>query len=281
MFSLLTGVYDSYLAPTQLNLLVVGAPRVGKTTLLERLKVTQTPNRSRNTAQTPVEILTPALQEAFLQGGAEGTSMETNSEITGSDSDSTSIKALPVITPKPTPVMVVQKRRFKLSICPAPERYSRSAQDQEEEFVGQEDDDDDSKKNHEIREGASVDPSEEGQLTLPLKGSNAAEAPQRVRCHSKEFHVDQLDLGTSTNPSSNRMASMESIPLDDVIKPPAPINSLRQDRFEEFHVRPKAKMLPMAKIRPTSKYDFAMLHMVWRLAFSHALHESWNQLRKD
>ena len=48
MFSLFNGIYDSYLAPSQLNLLVVGAPESGKTTLLERLKVTEFPTRPRN-----------------------------------------------------------------------------------------------------------------------------------------------------------------------------------------------------------------------------------------
>jgi hypothetical protein len=72
MFSLLTGVYDSYLAPSQLNLLVVGAPSVGKTALLERLKVTQMPKRSTNKPSTPPAVLTPALQDAFSEGGVDG-----------------------------------------------------------------------------------------------------------------------------------------------------------------------------------------------------------------
>ncbi|EEC42545.1 predicted protein, partial [Phaeodactylum tricornutum CCAP 1055/1] len=38
MFSLLTGVYNSYLASPQLNIVLVGASGTGKTTTLERLK---------------------------------------------------------------------------------------------------------------------------------------------------------------------------------------------------------------------------------------------------
>jgi hypothetical protein len=41
MFSLASGVYDSYFAAPQLNILVIGCESVGKTTLLERLKVTE------------------------------------------------------------------------------------------------------------------------------------------------------------------------------------------------------------------------------------------------
>lgn len=259
MFSLLTGVYDSYLAPTQLNLLIVGAPRVGKTTLLERLKVTQTPKRPSKTPQTPVEILTPALQEAYAKGGAEAATtalelvQDTFSETTGSETDSSSVKRMPVIASKPAPVIVVQKRRFQLSICPAPERYSRSAQDQEEEFVGV----DEQVVTTDTKAIPMAEPDDQGILTLPLKGPNSPEAPQRVRCHSKEFEVNQLDIMTSEHENDHRMASMESIPLEDAAKFAVPHNSLLQDKFEEFHVRPKAKMLPMSKIRPTSKLDVA------------------------
>jgi len=41
MFSLVSGVYDAYWAPQKLNILVVGAQSTGKTSLLERMKVTQ------------------------------------------------------------------------------------------------------------------------------------------------------------------------------------------------------------------------------------------------
>jgi GTPase SAR1 family protein len=41
MFSLASGVYDSYFAAPQLNVLVIGCESVGKTALLERLKVTE------------------------------------------------------------------------------------------------------------------------------------------------------------------------------------------------------------------------------------------------
>ena len=41
MFSLATGVYESYFAAPQLNVLVIGCESVGKTALLERVKVTE------------------------------------------------------------------------------------------------------------------------------------------------------------------------------------------------------------------------------------------------
>lgn len=51
MFSLFNGIYDSYLAPSQLNLLIVGGENSGKTALLERLKVTEIPSRPKNKNQ--------------------------------------------------------------------------------------------------------------------------------------------------------------------------------------------------------------------------------------
>lgn len=41
MFSLATGVYESYFASPQLNVLVIGCESAGKTALLERVKVTE------------------------------------------------------------------------------------------------------------------------------------------------------------------------------------------------------------------------------------------------
>ena len=76
MFSLVSGLYESYLAPPQLNVLIVGAPGSGKTALLERLKASQLPNRatreaqnnSRNINQWVVRQLPPSVLRAILEG---------------------------------------------------------------------------------------------------------------------------------------------------------------------------------------------------------------------
>lgn len=49
MFSLASGVYQSYFAAPQLNVLVIGCESVGKTALLERLKVTEFSKKSPRT----------------------------------------------------------------------------------------------------------------------------------------------------------------------------------------------------------------------------------------
>lgn len=46
MFSLVSGLYSEYFSPQQINLLVVGVQGSGKTTVLERIKVTNFPSRS-------------------------------------------------------------------------------------------------------------------------------------------------------------------------------------------------------------------------------------------
>jgi GTPase SAR1 family protein len=57
MFGLATGIYQSYFSPQQLNILLIGQENTGKTTLLERIKVTQT---SRKAAARFKAIACPA-----------------------------------------------------------------------------------------------------------------------------------------------------------------------------------------------------------------------------
>lgn len=293
MFSLLTGVYDSYLAPSQLNLLVVGAPSVGKTALLERLKVTQIPKRSSSKPVMSPAVLTPSLQEAFCEtgvGGSPSVGPDTVSETTGSETDSTSVQK-PVLAnpPKPAPgPVVVQKRRFHFSICPAPERYSRSLEDQDEDFVIEEPSQQapttvPSSSDHATQEnGIETDINTEDEEKLPLELPSTSEAPRMVRCHSKEFTVQELDIlnSATTNDQQARTVSMESIPIDEapnlpslrqnpsVEKESAP---LLQKEFEEHNVKPKAKMLPLSKIRPTSKCVM-YIHLEVLLAITHCVH---------
>ena len=48
MFSLASGLYAQYFSPQQINLLVVGVKGVGKSTILERIKVTDFPSSSHS-----------------------------------------------------------------------------------------------------------------------------------------------------------------------------------------------------------------------------------------
>ena len=167
MFSLFNGMYDSFLAPTQLNLLVVGASTSGKSAFLERLKVTDIPTKAGGRAGTThtnarigtEEMMTQTLYQAFVKTGAVDIAGRRKSSIlkmtrqtsggsaaAGSNSEADdrvaqlnkklqnaeAVAAVTTAMPTPStqPAVVIQqkKKRFLTNICPAPERYSRSAQ---------------------------------------------------------------------------------------------------------------------------------------------------------
>lgn len=284
MFSLLEGVYDSYLAPTQLNLLVVGASGVGKTTLLERLKVTQLPKRPSKAAgsQTPPDALTQALHEAFVQGGAEASPKpedappkpESYPSAPAATKPKQKMDNPPVLTsvPTPTPVKSVRKR-FSLSICPAPERYSISAQDQEEDFVMDEEmkplNAGSSSKVDQVSSNTQAHDNLDSPHVPPTPGT-----PKIVRSRSKEFTVDEISLSSSVpRGTSQRTSSMESIPLDNMpdlptlttldttSNPSSPEQNLVQAGSEQYDLKPNARMLPMSKIRPTIGSNLAKVEM--------------------
>ncbi len=277
MFSLFNGIYDSYLAPTQLNLLVVGAPESGKTTLLERLKVTEIPSRPRkkstNASQQRITDDEPpeTLKKALLDTGATmGRSRQRSLSRSSLASAASSKSARPIpVPPEAKPASpkengnaaVVKKRRNRFALfCPAPERYAKASQDQDEVYVEEE------PTNSEIFR----------------EDSFSSGTPQRGRCHSKEMDVDNLDLSlnegtdnsivaetktheTIPKPEANqRETSMQSIGLDDEDPPistKAPLHhqeatgpSLLHSSTQEYDVKANAKMLPLRMIRPTSKY---------------------------
>jgi hypothetical protein len=296
MFSLFNGIYDSYLAPSQLNLLIVGAPNAGKSALLERLKVTEIPTRPKSGTSGDnlhPQDLTQTLYIEFVETGAadiagrrkssllkrnEGTISpeELNRRLAvveAADSSTVASSIKPAVVTKP-------KRRFlRLNICPAPERYLKSAHDQDEDF--EEDDHEEEQKEllASVDHGHSFEEKVRGELNAEGDGHDSfSDPPRRVRCHSKEFDVDSLDLmdgrrssmqdiplssspgktnaaaaATTTTTSHNaakqqwnRASSVQSQPV--IQGPP-----LLQSSAEELYLKPNAKMLSMTKIRPTSE----------------------------
>ena len=168
-----------------------------------------------------------------------------------------------------------------MNICPAPERYLKSAQDQDEDFV---DDEEERKQLLTSADGSSASKqpatsSFEDEIKKELEAEEGglndsfSDPPQRVRCHSKEFDVDSIDLM-----DANR-TSMQEIPLNESLKQRATSNEnttsenssrrqsvqprptilgppLLQESTAEYDLKSKAKMLPLIKIRPTSKLHF-------------------------
>lgn len=249
MFSLLNGIYDSYLAPTQLNLLVVGGPLVGKTALLERLKVTDIPTRSKGGSKAmsermAAEELTPTLMTALAETGAVHVRrmlvqnkerqqeelarhfFSTNASGRASAAASSQSNAQEISgaagSGLTTTVKVKQKRRF--SFCPAPERYLKSTQDEDEVSLEDKDGGDGPERTKLLAANNNNDDDDGGNNTSStttrgweqeLKNENndetasvTSDAPQRVRCHSKELDMESLDL------MDGRRSSMQEIPLD-------------------------------------------------------------------
>ena len=66
MFSLATGIYQSYFAPPKLSILIIGLDGSGKTSLLERIKVTDVQTRI---GVTPA-CNAPSLPASYAKGAA-------------------------------------------------------------------------------------------------------------------------------------------------------------------------------------------------------------------
>lgn len=291
MFSLFEGIYDSYLAPTQMNLLIVGGTNSGKSALLERLKVTEIPTRPRNKKTAlDAEQMTQTLYTAFVETGAVDiagrrkssvrkiTDTETKSTATPEEINRRLAAAEAACGGKPSqPVAAATKKksRFSFNICPAPERYLKSSQDQDEDFEDAEHEAEQEKllAGRNKSETRSYEQEIMNELGEEEGNSSFNGPPRRVRCHSKEFNVDSLDL------MDGRRSSMQDIPLSGSItksastaasnvtqtssqrssmqpRPTVQGSELLQSSSEEYNLKPKAKILPLIKIRPTSKFRF-------------------------
>jgi hypothetical protein len=69
MFSLASGIYQSYFAPPKLSIVILGLDGSGKTALLERIKVTEIINNS-NTNNNDASSATSFLPSMYTNGGA-------------------------------------------------------------------------------------------------------------------------------------------------------------------------------------------------------------------
>ena len=76
MFSLASGLYTQYFSPQQINLLVVGVQGAGKTTCLERIKVTDFPSKSSSYSTTAVAPLTVEAALSIQTSSTTSTTLE-------------------------------------------------------------------------------------------------------------------------------------------------------------------------------------------------------------
>lgn len=124
MFSLFSGAYNTYMAPSQVNLLVVGASGVGKTSLLERIKVTQFDHSSSRHPAAATEG--KELPVNILKG-------EVAKESSGSDTVTiaSSLEEPPGTASKAKKGSPTAGNRSSW-MCPAPARYHNAIDDDDE-----------------------------------------------------------------------------------------------------------------------------------------------------
>ena len=252
MFSLVSGVYDAYLAPTQLNLLVVGASGVGKTALLERLKVTQfTKNQ---TAALPVQqqLAQEQVPEVFLPlalrekqkefhdsfrsstHSSEPANRNNNNNNNKSKHKPTKKKKKPSVPAAAAPPEAPKRRSF-LS-CPAPSKYTQAHADSSSSSSSEGDDSDDEYPASHRR--------------LPLE----SEVSQDLSLEDVNLN-NSLRITRPTTPILNNSSSNgETMPEEDDDDDD---NDEDDDQHQQQHdLKDKTKpMLPLHKIRPTSTYQ--------------------------
>jgi len=90
MFSLVSGVYQAYFAPPHINLLIVGAQGCGKTTLLERLKVTHFDTKARGKTESTYQRPQPIARGLLIRPNNDDDEDDTNR--TDDDDDDTNKK---------------------------------------------------------------------------------------------------------------------------------------------------------------------------------------------
>ncbi|CAJ1966614.1 unnamed protein product [Cylindrotheca closterium] len=241
MFSLVNGVYDNYLAPVQINLLIVGPAGVGKTALLERLKVTQFPKRPRKQPSLSLAPLPPILEESFVPedddeeevyeavGKMETTTTSTEASTAADDKEAKDLTAqLPRMNSvtsssslsKTTPHKNSRRRSNSHSFSPTPAIVVTQAQrrglarlicpapKRYHDTKGDEDEEFVPYDNNSITSHADDEHS-------TSQNSSNNEAPKgRQRTHSKEFNVDEaLDIngGDASPPSAKTKTATNGI----------------------------------------------------------------------
>mmetsp|Transcript_18011 Transcript_18011/g.49019 ORF Transcript_18011/g.49019 Transcript_18011/m.49019 type:complete len:465 (+) Transcript_18011:64-1458(+) len=272
MFSLVSGIYDAYLAPVQLNVLVVGASGGGKTTLLERIKVTQfsktgkQPHRmdGEGIPNVPVHWLKHSNNSSIGDHSPKNERGQTDGAAPSKDTTSQS--------PKQDAAAKSSRQSW---ICPAPRRYSQAKLDDNDE-----DDPASPEPKHDVAAEMGPIPS-----PIPMRKVRHAETGSSMES------VDLMDGASRAVASTCCVADSDETSDDEAPEPPlsseVPENSEAEIRYAEqqalqheqlyqqrkrqqnggtlpnsalinqndpnqqFDLKPKCKMLPLDKIRRT------------------------------
>ncbi|KAL7566268.1 hypothetical protein ACA910_011328 [Epithemia clementina (nom. ined.)] len=279
MFSLVSGIYQAYLAPTQLNILIVGASGAGKTTMLERCKVTQMSTKTKPMQQpgskgfedvpnVPVHWLKPST------GGKAGEGRGNGEECNGAlCKDGNAILTDGGKSNQKSSREIAGSSKAKTNrsswLCPAPRRYAEAAIDG--------DDDDDEEINTAVHDlGDIPSPAISRKVVSPPSGtveSDLSKATYKIATccvteNTDTYNYVEGDMGDSSEATddvplddsvqSSKPQSTESTTVEDDSAADQQKENIGEEAFsasltavKEYDLKPKSKMLALTKIRRT------------------------------
>jgi hypothetical protein len=217
MFGLASGLYHNYFIPPEVSILLIGLDDAGKTTLLERVKVTDFSSKQPSGKR----IILRQCQTEVSNIMKEITQKEKLSPVQQRRSSPTKSK---------DPKKAVMKRR--MFSCPAPKLYSQSNVDSDDE-------------NDELNSKNSTG---NGQHVVYSTGTGASPRKNGI----VELSTDHVTMSPPTSPETHSCAHDGSYVLqrsDELSKESHGV----EDHEKEYDLKLGKKMFPLHLIRPTRK----------------------------
>lgn len=299
MFSLASGIYESYLAAPKLTILLVGGQGVGKTTFLERAKVTDFATKPPKAKQKTTVVLPPQVPDgSFLFFGDDSHQPEPTPNVTSAKKKKTNANNSNG-APPPTAALTTRKSWF---ICPAPPKYTPSMEESDDELdVDQQEDEFGSlhvpqtatttKLPHYVP--PPLPPASPGTVrrvvrTLPDKKNGPASSDSMLR--TSQESMQSINLSDAQNGDDSSSHSEDESTADvakaqhaQSTRPSPPATTQLQ---KDYHLKKGAQMLPLVKIRPTIGMNVGKLGKVCGCNISiqdvgGKLHNLWNRYYKD
>jgi len=263
MFSLASGIYESYFAYPQLNVLLIGAEGVGKTTLLERLKVTEFTRKSPDAkALASVGITTNRNSSIKTNTNTNNTKINksnnnnNNNNGTTNSRNSSGHKNKNKNNSKSTTT-----RRLS---CPAPSKYRNAAVADDDDEDSDDDGDDETtnqqQQQHQI-DSRLGDPQSDDQ-TQNKKWLNDK---QQSSLEDIDFQQQQQPGVTAVLPKQQQQQFNTSIPEERPGKDETNAHQDQQNKaypLKQYDLKSGQKMLPLEKIRPTSGQNLAKINNI-------------------
>lgn len=272
MFGLASGLYETYLVSPEVSFLVIGLDEAGKSTLLERVKVTDFENTNKappsgkriavqKVAENPVQVDSPAGKEKSSNShhhGHKRTSPEQRRSSHGFSKKQSSDSSLV----KPT------KRR--LFSCPAPKIYQNSRIDSDSDVSDSELDpqslqEQDNTEATSLLQSESVDSHNsllEDDKSIDLKNHDGiVELPSSNHHDDVEnSNADGNDTATNGNRDASASGPQSSASSPMQSQDNSKINSLLEvEDSKEYDLKAGKTMFPLHLIRPTRKFIYSAI----------------------